>query len=112
MSKKEAAEKYFKLGEQKYNKKDYQGAIADYDKAIELNPKDVRAYYNRGNAKYELKQYKEAYCRLRQSHRAKPKICRYLQQPRHCKILHQTIREAIKDFNKAIELDPKDAQTY
>ena len=35
MSKKEAAEKYFKLGEQKYNKKDYQGAIADYDKAIE-----------------------------------------------------------------------------
>ena len=39
MSKKEAAEKYFKLGEQKYNKKDYQGAIADYDKAIELNPK-------------------------------------------------------------------------
>ena len=27
MSKKEAAEKYFKLGEQKYNKKDYQEAI-------------------------------------------------------------------------------------
>ena len=60
MSKKEAAEKYFKLGKQKYNKKDYQGAIADYDKAIELNPKDARAYYNRGTAKNELKQYKEA----------------------------------------------------
>ena len=28
MSKKEAAEKYFKLGKQKYNKKDYQEAIA------------------------------------------------------------------------------------
>ena len=51
MSKKEAAEKYFKLGKQKYNKKDYQGAIADFDKAIELNPKYARAYYNRGNAK-------------------------------------------------------------
>ena len=48
MSKKEAAEKYFKLGEQKYNKKDYQEAIADYDKAIELNPKYFDAYYNRG----------------------------------------------------------------
>ena len=43
MSKKEAAEKYFKLGEQKYNKKDYQEAIAGYDKAIELNPKDVQS---------------------------------------------------------------------
>ena len=51
MSKKEAAEKYFKLGKQKYNKKDYQGAIADYDKAIELNPKDARAYNNRGKQK-------------------------------------------------------------
>ena len=49
MSKKEAAEKYFKLGKQKYNKKDYQGAIADFDKAIELNPKYFDAYYNRGN---------------------------------------------------------------
>ena len=39
MSKKEAAEKYFKLGKQKYDKKDYQGAIADYDKAIEIKPK-------------------------------------------------------------------------
>ena len=55
MSKKDAAEKYFKLGEQKYNKKDYQEAIAGYDKAIELNPKDADSYYNnRGNAKYEL----------------------------------------------------------
>ena len=54
MSKKEAAEKYFKLGLEKYDKKDYQGAIADYDKAIELNPKYFDAYYKRGNAKYEL----------------------------------------------------------
>ena len=60
MSKKEAAEKYFKLGVEKYDKKDYQGAIADYDKAIELNPKYADAYYKRGNAKHQLKQHKEA----------------------------------------------------
>jgi tetratricopeptide (TPR) repeat protein len=28
------------------------GAIADYNKAIELDPKDADAYINRGNAKY------------------------------------------------------------
>ena len=33
---------------------------AIFDKAIELDPKDANAYYNRGLAKSELKQYKEA----------------------------------------------------
>ena len=40
--------------------KQYKEAIADYDKAIELNPKDAKAYNNRGVAKRQLKQYKEA----------------------------------------------------
>ena len=68
---------YYNRGNAKYELKQYQEAIADYDKAIELNQKMCR-YYNRGNAKYELKQY----------------------------------QEAIADFNKAIELNPKDAHTY
>ena len=38
----------------------YKKAIADFDKAIELNPKYADAYYNRGIAKRQLKQYKEA----------------------------------------------------
>ena len=37
-----------------YESKDYQGAIADYDKAIDVNPKYSRSYNNRGNAKYDL----------------------------------------------------------
>ena len=40
--------------------KQHQEAIADYDKAIELNPKYFNAYYNRGTAKDGLKQYKES----------------------------------------------------
>ena len=31
-----------------YNLKDYQKAIVDYNKAIELNPDDAPGYYNRG----------------------------------------------------------------
>ena len=64
MSKKEAAEKYFKLGVEKYNKKDYQGAIADYDKAIELNPKYFDAYYKRGNSKTSAQAIQRSYCRF------------------------------------------------
>jgi len=35
-------------------------AINDYNKAIELNPKHSKAYYNRGLAKGELKDYRGA----------------------------------------------------
>jgi tetratricopeptide (TPR) repeat protein len=34
---------------------DYRGAIADYSKAIELNPKYDDAYNNRGIAKFQLR---------------------------------------------------------
>ncbi len=34
--------------------KDYQKAIADYTKAIEINPNDALAYYNRGLARVLL----------------------------------------------------------
>jgi len=40
--------KYYKLG-------DYQGALADYNKAIQIDPKDAAAYYNRGNVNLVLK---------------------------------------------------------
>jgi tetratricopeptide (TPR) repeat protein len=36
------------------------GAIADFNKAIELNPKYVRAYLLRGTSKYNLEDYRGA----------------------------------------------------
>jgi tetratricopeptide (TPR) repeat protein len=36
-----------------YQKKDYDKAIADYTKAIEINPQSAEAYYNRGIAWYD-----------------------------------------------------------
>ena len=46
------AEDYFNSGYAKAElKKDYRGEIQDYTKAIELNPKDAEAYYNRGLTK-------------------------------------------------------------
>jgi Flp pilus assembly protein TadD len=40
----------------KGNLKDYQGAILDFTKAIQLDSKDSGSYYNRGVAKSMLKQ--------------------------------------------------------
>lgn len=51
---------YLLRGSRKEKLGDYEGAIADYTKAIRLKPDDDIAYYNRGNAKIKLKQYESA----------------------------------------------------
>ncbi len=51
------AEEYYDSGVEKANSGDYEGAIEDYNKAIEINPKDADAYHNRGFAKAELGNY-------------------------------------------------------
>lgn len=47
-------------GVEKDEQKDYKGAIAEYSKAIALNPKYAIAYYNRGISKNNLKDYQGA----------------------------------------------------
>ena len=51
MSKKEAAGKYFKLGEQIDIIKKITKELLQITTNKELNPKDADAYYNRGTAK-------------------------------------------------------------
>lgn len=51
---------YNDRGQSKANLQDYNGAIADYTMAIELNPVFLSAYMNRGSAKYHQKDYKGA----------------------------------------------------
>ena len=45
------AQSYFSNGLQKNKLGDYAGAISDYSKTIEINPRDSDAYYNRGRIK-------------------------------------------------------------
>ena len=45
---------YFEQGLEKFDSGNYQGAIDDYTKAIEINPKYDLAYSNRGVARVKL----------------------------------------------------------
>ena len=51
---------YFNQGVEKYNAGNYQGAIDDYTKSIEMNSQNADAYYNRGIAKYDSEDYQGA----------------------------------------------------
>ena len=48
---------YYSRGNSKRDLKDYDGAIADYTKAIDLDPNFASAYNNRANSKVRLKNY-------------------------------------------------------
>ncbi|MGL4502860.1 MAG: tetratricopeptide repeat protein, partial [Planktothrix sp.] len=51
---------YVSRGNARYDLKDYQGAISDYDKALKIDPNNAIAYINRGLARSELKDYQGA----------------------------------------------------
>jgi tetratricopeptide (TPR) repeat protein len=55
----QTADEYFNRAFDKANLEDDRGAIDDYSKAIELNPNDTMAYYNRGISKLILGQKDE-----------------------------------------------------
>ena len=56
----QTVEEYFESGYYKAEAKDFYGAIADYTKAIELNPNYAFAYRERGYSKHYLKNYSGA----------------------------------------------------
>ncbi len=53
-AKAESASYYYNRGVNKSDAGDYYGAISDYSKAIEINPRDADAYNNRGFSKNKL----------------------------------------------------------
>ena len=94
------AEAYLRRGDVNGLFKQYHAAIKDYDKAIELDPKYAYAYVRRGDAKVELGHGKG--------------MVRY--QVREGlsvdEIESKRFLAAIKDYDKAIELDPKNVNAY
>lgn len=54
------AKTYCDSGLTKIELKDYKGALADYTKAIELNPNNYEGYAGRGVSKFELKNYADS----------------------------------------------------
>ncbi|MBH8576525.1 tetratricopeptide repeat protein [Nostocaceae cyanobacterium CENA369] len=54
------ADNFFNQGLEKVEKEDWKGAIAAFDKAIEIDPNNGEAYLNRGNAHSQLKESQKA----------------------------------------------------
>jgi lipoprotein NlpI len=81
----------------KASRGDHDGAIEDYNNAIDLNSENGHAYSNRAHAKRNL-----GMSLLPQQGTAGGKGTRHL----------ELLESALSDFSRALEIDPSDARTY
>ncbi|MEL7079523.1 MAG: tetratricopeptide repeat protein, partial [Cyanobacteria bacterium J06582_2] len=100
------ADDFFKRGLDKQNEEDTLGAIADYSKAIELNPDLAEAYVNRGNAYLNLGEYQEAIADYNKAIELNPGDADAYINRGNAYLNLEEYQEAIIYFNKAIELNP------
>ena len=103
---------YFKSGLEKYENGDLLGAIADYTKAIEINPNIDLAYFNRGFSKYDLKDYKGAISDYTKAIALDPNNAFAYSNRGLAKYDLKDYKGAISDYTKAIEIDPNYAYAY
>ena len=95
-----------------FARREYDKAIADYDKAIELNPEYAHAYVMRGNTWGVKKEYERALSDLDKALSISPGLFDALLSRAATWILTEKYDRAIVDFTEIIRLDPRSAAAY
>jgi len=103
---------YNNRGDAKYELKDYQSAIDDYNKAIEIKKQAPGVYSNRGNSKKELGDFKGAIADYDVAISMNPKYTEAYFNRALVKTISGDASGAISDFDKTIELKPDFAAPY
>jgi len=103
---------YFNRGIVYMNEKQYDMGLADYNKAIELNPKYFHAYNNRGVFYKNNKRNNEAINDFNLAIKLKPYNAEIYYNRGLVFMDENKNIEALTDFNKAIELKPDYADVY
>ena len=106
------ADGYNNRGIAKQAKGDLEGAIADFNRAIELNPRDAQAYNNRGNPKQDKGDLEGAIADYNRAIELDPKYAKAYYNRGLAKQAKGDLDGAIADYNRAIELNPKNAAAY
>jgi tetratricopeptide (TPR) repeat protein len=88
----------------------YGEAIAEYNKAIELNPKYTSAYINRAWVYYQKKQYDLAIIDYTRAIQLNPSNTAALNGRGAAYLLTKQYQPAIADFDKSLEFKPDQAQ--
>jgi tetratricopeptide (TPR) repeat protein len=103
---------YRRRGEFRFGKKDYTGAFADLDKAIEIDPTDPAPHRIRGEAKRSKKDFSGAIADFTKVLEWEPNDAFAYEHRAEAKSDLGDLEGALSDSNKALQLDPKNSIAY
>ena len=106
------AETHFKWGHDKFRQGDLRGAIADFDRAIELKPDYAEACFSRGVAKFVQRDYRGAIADYGRVIELKPDYVVAYYNRGGAKSALGDEWGAREDYDRAIELDPDNTVAY
>lgn len=94
------------------SRRNFDKAILDFAKVIELKPLDPEAWYDRGNGHYSLKHHAEAFADFSKCLELKADHLDALHLRGHCHEAMGRWKESVADHTRAIELAPKNLQLH
>ncbi len=100
------AKTYYQLGNDFYEKADYEKAIENYNMAILLNPIFSEAYFNRALCYYQLKNFDKSIVDYSKAAELDPPNSIIYNNRGDAYYRKQDYKEAVKDYDKAIQLNP------
>ena len=109
---KQSAKAYFYRAYAKYDLGDKQGAIADFNQAIAIDPQDAKAYYNRGVTKDDLGDKQGAIADYNEAIAIDPQDAKAYINRGVTKSALGDKQGAIADYNQAIAINPRNADPY
>jgi tetratricopeptide (TPR) repeat protein len=106
------AEDYFRLGNARFLENLCEGAIHDYDKALELKLDFVEALCNKGAALAQIQRYEEAILALDKAVEIKPDFAVAWHNRGIVLAKMKNYSEANKSYLKALGIQPESIETY
>lgn len=105
-------EDFHKQGVNRVQKKDYKGALKDFNKALQINPNFTEAYCDRGVARFFLGDTKGAIDDWSQTLQIDPNHAEAYDRRGNARSELGDYQGGIKDYTQAVQVDPNYAEAY
>jgi tetratricopeptide (TPR) repeat protein len=94
------------------DRKEYGGALGDWNKVVELEPEDPSSYFGRGNIRLTRREWDKAAGDFTQTIKLDPEHADAHRARAFAWIAQHSFDQSIADCNEAIRLDPEDARAF